>query len=280
MDQKLRLRRINHLYADLDLPAFNPVAPAPQLDPGSESLPSPVEAQSPDVIPPPERDQIESQDVNETIQASDVSTLPLVADPELDVIVLPEMDQLESQDVNETAQALDVSTLPLVADPGLDVITPPQTDQIESIDPDETTQLLDVSALPMIADPIPAPLTAAPRVETQIQAAGSPDRPSKADEPRQADWKALGIGALTGSLVSAIILLITLQMNIFNNPGRFALWGGEMFLGIVGALIANAWRSTARDLWRGAIQWTLIPVWFALLIGFILFLLTFTSLTG
>lgn len=244
MDQKLRLRRINHLYADLDLPAFNPVAPAQQIDLGSESLPSPVEEQSPDVI------------------------------------VLPEMDQIEFLDADETGQALDVSTLPLVAGPGLDVIALPETAQVESIDPDETTQLLDVSILPMIADPIPAPQSAEPGLEAQPQAANSPGRQSKIDEPRQADWKALGIGTLTGSLVSGIILLGTSQMHIFNNPGRFALLGGETFLGIVGALIANAGRSTTRDLWRGAIQWTLIPIWFALLIGFILFLLTFTSLTG
>jgi len=113
-----------------------------------------------------------------------------------------------------------------------------------------------------------------------MQVARPSDRPSKSDEPGQADWKAIGIGAVAGTIVSGIILLITAQMNIFNNPGRLVLWGGEMFLGIIGALVANSWKSASRELWRAAIQWTLFPVWFALLIGLILLLLTFTSLTG
>jgi len=242
MDQKLRLRRLNHLYADIDLPAFNPVAHTPEIDLGSESLPSPVEGQSPDII------------------------------------LLPETDQIEFPDTNETA--LDVSTLPLIDGPGLDVIALPETNQIESVDSDETAQLLDVSTLPIIADPIPAPVTAEPRVEAQFQVASPPGRPSKTGELSQADWKAIGIGVVTGTLVSGIILLVTSQMHIFNNPGRLLLWGGEMFLGIIGALIANSGRSTARELWTASIEWALFPVWFALLIGFILFLLTFTSLTG
>jgi hypothetical protein len=208
MDQKLTLQRLNHLYADIDLPAFNPFAHTREMDLQSENLPSPVEGQSPDVI------------------------------------VLPEADQ------------------------------------IESVHSDETAQLLDVSTLPRIADPILAAVTSEPRLEAQIQVAGSPGRPSKTDEPPQSDWKAIGIGTMTGTLVSGIILLVTSQMHIFTNPGRLVLWGGEMFLGIIGALIANAGSSTARDLWRTAIQWALFPVWFALLIGFILLLLTYTSLTG
>ena len=208
MDQKLRLQRLNHLYADIDLPAFNPVAHTREMDLPSENLPSPVEGQSPDVI------------------------------------VLPE------------------------------------TDQVEAVHSDETAQLLDVSTLPLIADPIPARVTSEPRLEAQIQVAGSPGRPSKTDEPRQSDWKAIGIGAVTGTLLSGIVLLVTFQMHIFTNPGRLVLWGGEMFLGIIGALIANSGSSTVRDLWRTAIQWALFPVWFALLIGFMLLLLTYTSLTG
>ena len=244
MDQKLRLERLNHLYADIDLPAFNPVAHTPEIDLQLENLPSPVEGQGPDVI------------------------------------VLPETDQVEFPDASETAQALDVSTLPLTAGQGLDVIARPETDQIESVDSDETAQFLDVSTLPLIADPILAPATSEPRLEAQIQVAGPPGRPSKTDEPRQSDWKAIGIGTVTGTLVSGIILLVTSQMHIFTNPGRLVLWGGEIFLGIIGALIANAGSSTARDLWRRAIEWALFPVWFALLIGFILLLLTYTSLTG
>jgi hypothetical protein len=234
MDQKLTLRRLNQLYVDIDLPAFKPAAHTPQIDSEPESLPSPLEEQSPDLVVLPEAGQIEIPYASETTEIPDVSTLPLLADPSPGIIILPETGQIEVVDSKETAQPLDVSTLP------------------------------------MIADPIPAP----------AQAAGLTGRSSKTDGPRQADWKAIGIGAMTGSLVSGIILLVTSQMHIFNNPGRLALWSGEMFLGILGALIANSWRSTARELWKASIEWALFPVWFALLIGFILLLLRFTSLTG
>ena len=80
--------------------------------------------------------------------------------------------------------------------------------------------------------------------------------------------------------MSGIILVATSQMHIFNNPGRLALWGGEIFLGILGALIANSSKRTLWELWKASIQWTLIPIWFALFLGSCFLLLTFTSLTG
>ena len=208
MGHRLKLQRLNRLYADMDVPALDPTEHSPEIDQALESLPSAVQGQRSDVI------------------------------------ILPETNQNEVTGSNETAQVLDVSTVP------------------------------------MIANPMPAPLTSEPRIEAVMQAARPSDGPFKADEPGQADWKAIGIGAVTGTIVSGIILVITSPMNIFNNPGRLVLWGGEMFLGIIGALVANSWKSTRRELWKGALQWTLFPVWFAFLIGLILLLLTFTSLTG
>ena len=208
MGHRLKLQRLNRLYADMNVPALDPAAHAPAIEPASESLSSVVQGQRSDVI------------------------------------ILPETNQNEVTGSNETAQVLDVSTMP------------------------------------MIANPMPAPLTSEPRIEAVMQVARPSDGTLRAHEPGQADWKAIGIGAVTGTIVSGIILVITSTMNIFNNPGRLVLWGGEMFLGIIGALVANSWKSTRRELWRGALQWTLFPVWFALLIGLILLLLTFTSLTG
>jgi len=208
MAPRLKLQRLNRLYADMDVPALDPAEHAPEIDQASEGLPSAVEGQPSDVI------------------------------------ILPETNQSEVTGSNESAQVLEVSTMST------------------------------------IANPIPTRLTSEPRIEATIQVAPPTARPFKAGEPGQADWKAIGIGAVAGTIVSGIILLITAQMHIFNNPGRLVLWGGEMFLGIIGALVANSWKSASRELWRAAIQWTLFPVWFALLIGLILLLLTFTSLTG
>jgi len=208
MEHRLKLQRLDRLYADLDVPASRPAERAPEIDQTSESPPSAVAGQR------------------------------------LDIAILPEANQSEVAVSNQTVQVLDVSTLPV------------------------------------IPNPLPAPITSEPQIDVAMQVTRPADQPIKTDEPGQADWKAIGIGAVTGTVVSGIILLITLQLNIFNNPGRLVLWGGEMFLGIIGALVANSWKSASRELWRAAIQWTLFPVWFALLIGLILLLLTFTSLTG
>ena len=161
-----------------------------------------------------------------------------------------------------------------------DAIISPETNQMDFADSNETVEDLGVSPLPTIAYPIPAPRTSQPRIEATVQVARPLAQPLETDEPGQAGWKAVGIGALTGMIVSGIILVATSEMHIFNNPGRLTLWGGEMFLGIMGALIANARKSNMRELWRAAIEWTLVPVCIALFIGFCFWLLMFTSLTG
>lgn len=208
MNQKLRLQRLNQLYANIDLPAYQPAAQTLEIHRGAESLSFQGEAESSEAA------------------------------------LLPEMNQMGFAGSHETAALLAVSTLPLLAPPG--------------------------------TAPIPSTIGTGPERQTTRPLG----RPLKMDEPRQADWNAIGIGLVTGSTVSGIILVATWQMHIFNDPGRLALWGGEMFLGIIGALIANAGKSTRRELWRAAIEWTFIPILLALLVAFIFLLLTFTSLNG
>jgi len=208
MNQKLRLQRLNQLYANIDLPAYQPAAQSLEIHQEAENLPFQVEGQS------------------------------------LEAILLPEMNQMGFAGSHETAGVLGVSTLS------------------------------------MMAPTITAPITSEAGMNITRQGKRPIDQSLETNEPRQADWKAIGIGLITGSTVSGIILVATLQMHIFNTPGRLALWGGEMFLGIIGALIANAGRSTSRELWRAAIEWTFIPILLTLLIAFIFLLLTFTSLNG
>jgi hypothetical protein len=207
MNHKLRPQRLSQLYADIDLPVFDPAEHTLQIRQASESLPSQVESQSSDVI------------------------------------LLPEKNQMDFADSHAAADVLGVATVS------------------------------------MSTHTIPAPITSQAGIDAELQAAPPLGRPLKTDEP-QTDWKAVGIGVVTGTAVSGLILVATFPMHIFNNPGRFALWGGEMFLGIIGALLANAGKSTTRELWRAAIEWALIPIWFALLIAFMLLLLMFTSITG
>ena len=93
-------------------------------------------------------------------------------------------------------------------------------------------------------------------------------------------WQKLGIGILTGIIVSGIILACTSRMHIFNNLGRLALLIWEVLCAIIGALTANFSKKNWRDVWVGAIQWSLVPVWIALVIISLIYLLMFTSLFG
>jgi hypothetical protein len=172
------------------------------------------------------------------------------------------------------------TTLSLVDTSISDVIALPQADAFEEAKSNETIQAVNAATLPMIAEPLPVPVTSELQADARVPVTHPQGRLRKTDEPGQADWKAIGIGIVTGSLVSGVIFLATSQLHIFNQVGRLVLWAGEMFLGVVGALIANSWKSTPRELWQAAITWTLDPVWFALLIGLIILLLMFTSLTG
>jgi hypothetical protein len=93
-------------------------------------------------------------------------------------------------------------------------------------------------------------------------------------------WQNVGIGTLTGTIVTGIILACTSQLDIFNDLGRFALLVWEVVCGMIGAWAANSSKSTRRDIWVGAIQWSLVPVWIALCIIFLIYLLMYTSLFG
>lgn len=141
MNHKLRPQRLSQLYADIDLPVFDPAGHTLQIRQASESLPSQVESQSSDVI------------------------------------LLPEKNQMDFADSHAAADVLGVATVS------------------------------------MSTHTIPAPITSQAGIDAELQAAPPLGRPLKTDEP-QTDWKAVGIGVVTGTAVSGLILVATFPMHI------------------------------------------------------------------
>jgi hypothetical protein len=138
------------------------------------------------------------------------------------------------------------------------------------------------STLPLSDD---APVIPSPRkLEAQIigerQTAPPPVRQRTTDEQGLADFKDFGIGVVSGTLVTGVILACTSQMDVLNNLGRFAVFGGEVLFGILGAFAAKSLSKTRREIWMGAIEWSLVPVWIGLFIILLLYLLSFTNLFG
>src|SRR6266498_483307 len=145
-------------------------------------------------------------------------------------------------------------------------------DKLEAIR-DLTSPMTDIS------DSIPSSLKSEAQTIGEMQIASPFDKQLTEDESSPIDWQDVGIGAIAGTVVTGIILASINQFHIFNNLGRFALLGGEVLCGIIGALVAKSSKKTRRDIWIGAIEGSLVPVWIAFVI-FLLYILVFTSLFG
>ena len=137
-------------------------------------------------------------------------------------------------------------------------------------------------SLPSSAPAIPSLLRSDEETTGEMQIAPPPDRQliNTDDELSLMTWQALGIGTLSGTLVTALVLASTFQMDIFNNLGRFALAVGEIVFGLLGALSNLHSRKTRREIWIGAIGWSLVPVFVALVFVLLLTLVLFTSFFG
>ena len=81
MNDKRRLPRLNQLYANIDVPAFNPAEHAPETHHESNRLSSQVEQQISDVISLPETNQMELADSHEAAEDPGGSPLPMIAYP-------------------------------------------------------------------------------------------------------------------------------------------------------------------------------------------------------
>jgi hypothetical protein len=125
---------------------------------------------------------------------------------------------------------------------------------------------------------IPSPLKSEVQPTIEMQSAPLPNRRLTTEKQGPPDLKDFGIGVVSGTLVTGIILASTSQMDIFNNLGRFVLFGGELLFGILGAFSAKSFSKTSREVWIGAIEWSLIPVWIGLFIVLMIYLLSFTNL--
>lgn len=157
-----------------------------------------------------------------------------------------------------------------------------ENDQIESMPLKEKTDALLESALslPDVSSAIHLPLTTqgSTIVERPIDQPQAGQFQSAESSP--IDWQKMGIGLLTGILATGIILACTSRMHVFNNLGRLVLLIWEVLCGIVGALAAKSSKSKWRAAWVGAIQWSLVPIWIALVIISLIYLLMYTNLFG
>lgn len=124
--------------------------------------------------------------------------------------------------------------------------------------------------LPTFPPPEPVPEESAP--------ARPAPQPVRVNKPASTGLTRFGIGLLTGLLVTGVILAATYPLHIFHPVGRVALLVWEIFCGLVGAAVAR--NATRREIWVGALQGTLVPLWIALVIGAIVYLLMYTSFFG
>lgn len=240
MKNKRESERLSKLFSGIEVLAVNPAGEPLEIQPE-------LEIASPKIADPEE--SLSQHDIGEFRAEAE---LELPANPQEveqqspDIPIMIENDPIESADLNEKMGLIVESTLPL-------------SDISNKIPPLSASQANTPGEMPMDRPS---------------------DRQSKADESNRADWGDVGIGMVTGIIVTGVILAGTSRMDIFNNPGRFILLGWEVLSGILGASASKSSKKTRREAWIGAIQWCLVPVWIALFIGLMIYFLTFTNFFG
>ena len=134
--------------------------------------------------------------------------------------------------------------------------------------------------LPGISRPISSPLRPSARTTGRLQIAPRADGQSTDAELGVTDSQALGIGLLTGLIMTAVVLAVTSQMDFMNTLGRLAVIVVEVLFGIMGALAAQSSKKSRRAIWTGAITWASVPVLVTVLISLIIFSLLFSGFLG
>jgi hypothetical protein len=114
--------------------------------------------------------------------------------------------------------------------------------------------------------------------ETEV--APQPDKQLLSEELDITPWQVAGVGAITGVLVTGLVLACTFQMDLFDNLGRLAFTGGEILFGIFGTLVGKSSKKTWRAIWMMSVEWALFPVIAALIFILLLALMTLTSFFG
>jgi len=157
-----------------------------------------------------------------------------------------------------------------------------ETAQVEYAYSNDRLEALRESPSPLagISNAIPSPFQAVTQTIGEMQSAPPPDSQLTDDDMSLMAWQGIRIGTLTGTLVTALVLASTSQMDIFNNLGRFALIVGEVLFGILGALSNLYSKKTRRAMWIGAMGWSLLPVFAALVLILFLTLILFTNFFG
>jgi len=118
------------------------------------------------------------------------------------------------------------------------------------------------------------------QTNAKMQAAPQTARQLMGDELSGTYWQAVGIGVVTGIIITGLVLVFTFKIDLFDNLGRITLTAGEILFGIFGALVSKPSKRTWRGIWVTSIGWALVPVLAALIFILLLTLITLTSFFG
>jgi hypothetical protein len=124
------------------------------------------------------------------------------------------------------------------------------------------------------------PLKAGGQTVRETEIPPQPDMQLRDEGLNMTLWQVVGVGTITGALVTGLVLALTFQMNFFDNLGRLVLAGGEILFGIFGTLVGKSSKNTWRAIWIASVEWALFPVIAALIFILLLALMTLTSFFG
>jgi hypothetical protein len=213
-----------------------------------------------------------------------LESLEIQPESEIPSVQIAEPEEASSEyEIGAFSLAADLSANPQqIEHQSTDVPIMVDNDSIEASSLNDRMEPIVESALPLpdLSNAIPPALTSQTNTTGATPNAHPRQGPPGADKANQADWLDVGIGALTGIIVTGLILAGTSKMDIFNTAGRFILLGWEVLSGILGASVSKSSKRSRREAWLGAIQWSLVPVWIALFIGLMIYFLTFTNFFG
>ena len=257
MYEKRERQRLKDLFSGLERPEFSPAVDilVAQL-PEPEALPSGVT-------------ELEKPFLDYPVAAVDVEPEP------------PASLELEGQSpqfliLDETEQTAILTPAPEMEQGQPEAFIAAETEPVALLQPVHELETLPESAssLPAFSKVITSPLS------HRSEREGSSARPLTESELSLLTWQAIGIGVLIGGLVTGIVLALTAHLDIFGIWGRYALAGGEVLFATLGALFNISSRKTRRALWIGAIGWSLIPVFAAILFILLLSMVMLTNFFG
>jgi hypothetical protein len=210
-------------------------------------------------------------------------TVEIRREPENPPSVIADLEKPVSGREND---AVSIETTPAAVDPQVpqnrsDGLSLQEQDLLDYASPNDTLQALQdsTSLMPDISNATTSEAGARTMEERHI----APQSEGQWRDDKLSlttNWQALGMGIVTGTIVTALVLAFTWQLNLFDNVGRLALTGWEILSGIIGAFVARFTGKARRAIWIESMVWSLVPILAALVFVLLLSLLMFTSFFG